>query len=109
MKADATTLADLAGFIETTFGFDMDGDGTGIALSLLEQARLDQAFTDWKAAAPAAGTIEAEQYYLNYGGYNQLIVTCTHILNQRAGIGWTTYSHTGVQVPVFAEGVVTME
>lgn len=33
--------------------------------------------------------------------------TCrvTHILNQKAGIGWTTYAHTGVAVPVFAQGV----
>jgi len=31
-------------------------------------------------------------------------VTITHILNERASIGWTSYSHTGVPVPIFAEG-----
>jgi alkaline phosphatase len=41
---------------------------------------------------------------LLYGGYDPIIVTITHILNERASIGWTSYSHTGVPVPVFAEG-----
>jgi alkaline phosphatase len=41
---------------------------------------------------------------LLYGSYEPIIVTITHILNERAGIGWTSYSHTGVPVPVFAIG-----
>ncbi|SDE90731.1 alkaline phosphatase [Sporomusa acidovorans] len=43
--------------------------------------------------------------YLLYGPYEPFSVTVTHILNQKAGIGWTTYAHTGVAVPVFAQGV----
>jgi alkaline phosphatase len=39
-----------------------------------------------------------------YGGYQPIIVTMTHVLNERAGIGWTSYSHTGVPVPVYAQG-----
>lgn len=42
--------------------------------------------------------------YLLYGTYEPFSVTVTHLLNQRAGIGWTTYAHTGVAVPVFAQG-----
>ncbi len=38
------------------------------------------------------------------GNYEPIIVTITHILNERASIGWTSYSHTGVPVPVFAIG-----
>jgi len=41
---------------------------------------------------------------LLYGTYEPIIVTITHILNERASIGWTSYSHTGVPVPVFAIG-----
>jgi alkaline phosphatase len=41
---------------------------------------------------------------LLYGSYEPIIVTITHILNERASIGWTSYSHTGVPVPVFAQG-----
>ncbi|MBP2645628.1 MAG: Alkaline phosphatase [Firmicutes bacterium] len=43
--------------------------------------------------------------YLLYGSYEPFSVTVTHILNQKAGIGWTTYAHTGVAIPVFAQGV----
>ena len=39
-----------------------------------------------------------------YGGYEPLSVTLTHILNNKAGIGWTSYAHTGVPVPVYAMG-----
>ena len=42
--------------------------------------------------------------YLLYGGYEPFSVTVTHILNQRAGIGWTTYAHTGIPLPVYAIG-----
>ena len=45
-----------------------------------------------------------ESIYLLYGGYEPLTVTLTHITNQNAGIGWTSYSHTGVPVPTFALG-----
>ncbi|MCE5286291.1 MAG: alkaline phosphatase [Pelosinus sp.] len=46
-----------------------------------------------------------EQGYLLYGTYEPFSVTVTHILNQKAGIGWTTFAHTGVSIPVFAQGV----
>ncbi|MCL2096339.1 MAG: alkaline phosphatase, partial [Oscillospiraceae bacterium] len=39
-----------------------------------------------------------------YGDYEPLSVTLTHVLNQKAGIGWSSYSHTGMPVPVFALG-----
>ena len=42
---------------------------------------------------------------LLYGGYEPLTVTLTHILNRRAGLSWTSYSHIGVPVPTFAMGV----
>jgi alkaline phosphatase len=45
----------------------------------------------------------AENTFL-YSGYEPIIVTITHILNERASIGWTSYSHTGVPTPVYATG-----
>ena len=45
----------------------------------------------------------AKNRYL-YGGYEPIIVTLTHILNESASIGWTSYAHTGVPVPVYAQG-----
>ncbi|NLL37199.1 MAG: alkaline phosphatase [Fretibacterium sp.] len=46
-----------------------------------------------------------EQTFLLYGGYEPLSIQVTHILNNKAGIGWTTYAHTGIPVPVYAHGV----
>lgn len=46
-----------------------------------------------------------EETYLLYGEYEPLTISLTHILNRKAGIGWTTYAHTGVPVPVSAIGV----
>jgi len=41
----------------------------------------------------------------SYGGYDPLTITLTHILNQKAGLSWTTFSHTGAPVAIFAQGV----
>ena len=63
------------------------------------------------SSALAAGMIEPKkrgkdpQSSILYGSYEPFSVTVTHILNQKAGIGWTTYAHTGVAVPVYAQGV----
>ena len=47
-----------------------------------------------------------DQYtYLLYGSYEPLTVKLTTILNQKAGIAWTTYSHTGIPVQTSAIGV----
>ena len=44
-----------------------------------------------------------EQYVL-YGTYNPFSVTVTHILNNKSGVDFTSYSHTGLPVAVFAQG-----
>lgn len=46
----------------------------------------------------------SDENNLLYGSYEPIIVTITHIMNENASIGWTSYSHTGVPVPVFAMG-----
>jgi len=40
-----------------------------------------------------------------YGGYEPLTVTITHLLNNKAGLGWTSYKHTGVPVSTSAMGM----
>ena len=47
---------------------------------------------------------ENSRDYLLYGSYEPFTVTLTHILNAKAGIGWTSYSHTGVPVITTAFG-----
>lgn len=43
--------------------------------------------------------------YLRYGEYEPLAVTLTRILDAKAGLSWTTYSHTGMPVMTSAMGV----
>ncbi len=40
-----------------------------------------------------------------YGNYDPVAITVAHITSKRAGIYWTSYAHTGTQLPVTAEGV----
>lgn len=49
--------------------------------------------------------IKDPELYNLYGGYDPLTVTITHILNNNAGIGWTSFKHTGVPVATSAMGV----
>lgn len=46
-----------------------------------------------------------DQENVLYGTYNPLSVTLSHIINNRAGLSFGTYSHTGVPVPVYAIGI----
>ena len=49
-------------------------------------------------------TARSEEEYLLYGGYEALTVTLAHFVNNNAGFAWTSYSHTGLPVPVMAKG-----
>ncbi len=40
-----------------------------------------------------------------YGNHEPVAVTAISIVNEMAGIGWSSFSHTGSQVPVYALGV----
>ncbi|MBN2590259.1 MAG: alkaline phosphatase [Sedimentisphaerales bacterium] len=46
----------------------------------------------------------SEQDKLLYGTYNPISVTLTHILNNKAGIAWTSYAHTGAPIEIHAIG-----
>ena len=79
--------------IQMAFGLVYDD------LTDLEKAKLEEAYDRQFKNEEIRG---AEEDYLIYGGYNPLAVTCTHITNNRAGLDFTSYSHTAVPVPVMA-------
>lgn len=71
------------------------------------QAKLRLTLTDYEREELEKALVmsmqgEAPQ---SYGGYDPLTITLTHILNQKAGLSWTTFSHTGAPVAIFAQGV----
>ena len=48
---------------------------------------------------------ETQLEQVMYGSYNPLSVTLTHILNNKSGVSFTSYSHTGLPVAVLADGL----
>ncbi len=89
-------LTDLLPAIESAFGLTLD------QLTPLQQIDLQFAFS--RSMGIKTSRSADDDQYLLYGGYEPFTIAITHILNQNAGIGWTTYSHTGVPVATFAKG-----
>jgi alkaline phosphatase len=93
---DKASLLDLAPAIKDAFGIEAS------ALNQIQMEQVERAFKR-SMGNEVERTIKEEEY-LMYGGYEPLTVKITQLLNQTAGIGWTSYSHTGVPVPMFAKG-----
>jgi len=90
-------LADLIPAIKESFGIDYN------ALSDFQKQQIEFAFQ--RSMGNEQVRSFAEDKYLLYGGYEPLTIKLTQTMNQTAGIGWTSYAHTGVPVPVFAKGI----
>ena len=94
-------LKDVMPVIREYFGLaTSSGDAAGNAYVLTDEeyASLKAAFAEWEDPS------DTEEAKLLYGSYTPLTVALTHILNHKAGIGWTTYYHTAALVPVYACG-----
>jgi len=80
-----------------------DGEAAGMVLKPYEVDELRAAFERSMKGGDAKK--QSDQDYLLYGEYEPFTITLTHLLNQKSGIAWTTYSHTGVPVLTSAGGV----
>jgi alkaline phosphatase len=85
----------MLGLMKEAFGMEWN------ELNDYQKEKLEDAYD--KSMCGANNNSDAENTLL-YGNYNPIIVTITHILNEQASIGWTSYAHTGVPVPVYAQG-----
>lgn len=88
-------LEDLSQDIFNAYGLDL---GT---LTSYESTLLKKAFNKTLSADTKPSN---DQESVLYGTYNPLSVTLSHIVNSRAGLSFTSYSHTGLPVPVYAIG-----
>jgi alkaline phosphatase len=89
-------LEDLIPAIKDAFGLDYS------TLSDFQKEQLQFAFR--RSMGDEIERPVAEDQFLLYGGYEPLTVKITQIMNQTAGIGWTSYAHTGIPVSTFAMG-----
>lgn len=94
---DKAKLADLLPAVKDAFGLDYE------ALTAFQKEQLEVAFQ--RSMGNEIERSVQEDQYLLYGGYEPFTVKITQLANQNAGIGWTSYSHTGVPVATFAMGV----
>ena len=104
-KKNKTSFDDVMKDVTELFGLKVPGsDGKnnngGLVLTDYEYGRIKKAYE--KTLSPSKKATQ-EEYEL-YGTYEPLTVTITHVLNNKSGIGFTSYSHTGLPVPVFALG-----
>lgn len=90
-------LGDLLPEVQNYFGLDY------AKFSDAEKELLQRAFE--RSMGGEVEHVAQENIYNLYGSYEPFTVALTHIVNQHAGIGWTSYSHTGVPVSTFARGV----
>jgi alkaline phosphatase len=95
-KLEDAEIADLLPVIQEDFGIGLD-KMTGVQQTDLQVAFSRTMGNNEKRAVD-------EDPYLLYGGYDPFTVKLTQVIDQDAGIGWTTYSHTGVPVATFAKG-----
>ncbi|NMA12528.1 MAG: alkaline phosphatase [Chloroflexi bacterium] len=73
-----------------------------LVLTNSEVADLENAFN--LSINGGTGDRKSYQEYLMYGGYEPFSITINHILNNKSGLSFTSYSHTGLPVAVFAQG-----
>ena len=101
--AGTARFADMKDIIESTFGLRFQGDPDDLmVLKEHEIAQIKDAFN--RSMGGEIERADENTTYMLYGGYEPLTVTLTHILNQKAGVAWTSYSHTGVPVATAATG-----
>ena len=102
-KENGTSFEDAMKDVEKLFGLKLSGEETDrLVLTDYEVQRLRAAY-DLAMSDTSSDDYTQEQYVL-YGTYNPFSVTVTHILNNKSGVDFTSYSHTGLPVAVFADG-----
>ena len=103
-KENKTPFEDVLSDIEELFGLKAQGAADDkLVLTEYEMEQLRAAY-EKSVNGTAASQYDQEEYVL-YGTYEPLSVTITHIINNKSGISFTSYSHTGLPVAVLAEGV----
>lgn len=103
-----TDFADALKDVDALFGLKAPAEGqdeddkfvmTEYEMSLLERAygyTVDQTFDEREMT---------QEEYVLYGGYEPFSVAITHLLNNKSGVDFTSYAHTGLPVGVFASGI----
>ncbi|MCC8181606.1 MAG: alkaline phosphatase [Clostridiales bacterium] len=104
-----TAMAD----VEELFGLILpenatEDDNETLVLTDYEVEQLEEAYEltmQGYATDTEGNTVQTEGEYISYGTYTPFSVTVTHLLNNKSGINFSSYAHTGLPAAVFAQGV----
>lgn len=104
---EGTSFEDAMKDVEELFGLKMPSEDADendkFVLNEYEVGLLEQAFQHTMDNTFADRDMTQEEYVL-YGGYEPFTVTITHLLNNKSGIDFSSYAHTGLPVGVFVKG-----
>jgi alkaline phosphatase len=99
---EGVTLEGLYPLIEEIYGLEV-GTDCDMTLEDWEIEMLEYAFPySMMSFGERMGNPTVQRLWY---AFEPLGVECTHILNQKAGIGWTSHVHTGTPTPISALGV----
>lgn len=100
-----TVLKDIkANFGLMTSDNSQASSNKNLVLTDFELSQLKSAYERTLSVGSSSQKKMTQEEYRLYGTYEPLSVTITHILNNKSGISFSSYSHTGLPVPVFALG-----
>ncbi|MFI3279645.1 MAG: alkaline phosphatase [Rikenellaceae bacterium] len=110
MKA-GETFAQLLSFACQEFGFTDEVKGEtqnkvaqSSELSDFEVKLLRDAYNKSKKQLQQVALSDEDVYFYRYGGYDPFTTTCTSLINNKAGLSFSSFTHTAVPVMVFAQG-----
>ena len=102
LRESGATFEDALAEIEAYYGLTTE-EGQDLTLTDADVEALKAAFE--LSMLPEEERVIGEEEALLYGGYEPLSMAVSHIINNKAGLSYTSYAHTGLQIPVYAQGV----
>ena len=109
-KENNTSFQDAMADVEELFGLMLPENAgeNGLVLTDYEVEELKTAYEltmNGYAQDQEGKQVQTQQEYVIYGTYTPFSVTVTHLLNNKSGINFGSYAHTGLPAAVFAQGV----
>ncbi len=102
MRDSKATFEDAMAFVSANYGLTLE-EGQALSLTAKEREALQRAYE--LSMLPNEQRIIGDQEDYLYGGYEPFSMAVSHTLNNKAGLAYTSYAHTGLQLPVYATGV----
>ena len=104
-KENNTSFDEVMKDVTALFGLKTEGaEDDTLVLTAYELDKLKAAYEATMDAGRADADPANQAEYVLYGSYEPLSVTITHLLNNKSGVNFASYAHTGLPVAVFAQG-----